>query len=489
MPLNNKNKPAQQSAESQLGVRDSGENIQNSGEADSYLLEKSSEEYIIEPLDTSVFEMPSTVTKKPIVKVSEVVTPDADTQSTKVSKLRKFKGHRKASTGEEEEDKFSAMSPEDSVDYFKERLKKGETKEQIAFSIAIKESSKDETKENSDTDRKTEQKAYSPNRSFIDLLNDSDRRKLQHARTNPEAIWNKVTGSKSDTDEGKGSNFKKFVLIGITVLAICSATVMFYEYLKESSNPPASEENVDKKFKANETLTTFTSQTDDKYEYPEDIKSELKSKITTLLYKFHESTDLAEKASVCLVPNRTLADMKKYYSDRENSYKVLDVQIGQVSHTKNNNKLIQAVVKLDENGTEDFKYGYFSEDDSGKIKLDWYSYVGFEPVSWNSYLSSKADSPMDWHLTINFNGDLHPDYEEKKFVALNVRSWAPNTVESTNAMLSKEDPMYDKLVDAYEAGQRTFILKVRHIGDIASSLVVDEIISLSEFHASDTDAD
>jgi hypothetical protein len=486
MPLPNKNELAQEPVESQSRVRQSDKKIQISGEVDSHLSDTSSEKYIIEELDTSAFELPSMDANKPVIKDPEVVTSAPPIQPTKASKLRKFKGHRKSATSDEK-DTASAMSIDDRVDYFKERLKKGETEEQIALAIAIKETSKEEGKAKPEADHK----AYSPNRSFMDLLNDSERRKLQHSRTDPETTWNQVSGSKVEVIKEKGSNFKMLILIGIAVLAISVAAVVIYEYIKESSHPSESGENTAGNSQTNGIPPTIQNQPDDKDadENSDHSLNELKSKIMKQLKDYHDSTDPVKKASLCRVPNRTLSDMKKYYSDREKNYKVVDVQIGQASFTKGQIKFTQAAVKLEQDGVEDFKYAYFSEDGSGNMKLDWHSYIGFEAISWRSYLISKADTPMDWHLTINFNGDLHPDFSEKKFVALNVRSWMPNTVDSTNAMLSKEDPMYEKLVDAYEAGQRTFILKVRHIGDIASSLVVDEIISLSEFYVSDTDAE
>ena len=45
------------------------------------------------------------------------------------------------------------------------------------------------------------------------------------------------------------------------------------------------------------------------------------------------------------------------------------------------------------------------------------------------------------------------------------------------------------LIKAYNSEQRTFVLKLRHLNDDTDSLIVDEVISLSEFYVDDIETD
>ncbi len=152
-------------------------------------------------------------------------------------------------------------------------------------------------------------------------------------------------------------------------------------------------------------------------------------------------------------------------------------------------KFIKAEVITELDGEEGSKVAYFVKDENGDLKLDWYNYVDYEVTPWAKYLNLGEQEPQNWHVSIDLDGDLHPDYDEDKFVALRVVSWSPDAIERRNALLSKENPMYQQLMDAYNLGQKTFILRLRPLDDDSTYLIVDEVISLSEFYVKDKDGD
>ena len=80
------------------------------------------------------------------------------------------------------------------------------------------------------------------------------------------------------------------------------------------------------------------------------------------------------------------------------------------------------------------------------------------------------------------------DFPEDKFACFKVSSWNPESYGSAYAYLSKSDPMYEQLMDAYKEDQKKFILRLRHSGDGSLALIIDEVISLSEFYLTDIDS-
>ncbi len=436
-------------------------------------------EFVTEELDTKVFE-PS------VMNVKEFDAPVSENlfESSKVGRLRKFKGHRKIEDIEAKEKDL-----EQRVQEYKDRLEKGESEEEIALSIAKSESSPEE-------DTEVKQKAYSPNRSFMDLLEDSERRKVEQKPVNVETTWSEVEELEDeDIVLEEGTNYKPLLIGGAAAgLAIGAAAMVLFNQNNNSSDPSKGNpitENQQQTTNANGGSPTVNPNTGgDNVDGDIDLSSvELKQKALDLLKKFHNSPDQNVKASLCRVPKRTLVDMKDYYSNRAQDYAVTDVEIDPQLVFESKMKFIKAKVKTELDGEEGSKTAYFVKDENGDLKLDWYNYVGYEVTPWDKYLNLGDVGPQDWHVSINLNGDEHPDYPEEKFVALKVRSWSPDAINSSSAYLSKENPMYQQLMDAYNLGQKTFILRVRHLGDITNSLYVDEVISLSEFYVRDIDAD
>lgn len=216
---------------------------------------------------------------------------------------------------------------------------------------------------------------------------------------------------------------------------------------------------------------------------------ELKEKAVDLLNKFHNSLDYKVKASLCRVPNRTLVDMKNYYSDRAKDYSVTDVELDPQPVFEGEMKFIKANVKTLLDGKQGSKTAYFIKDESGDLKLDWHSYVTYEVTPWDEYTKLGDVESYDWHVLVDLNGDEHPDFPEDKYTALKVRSWSPDAINITSAYLKKENIMHQQFMDAYNLGKNTYIFKLRHLGDITNSLEVQEVISLSEFYVTDIEAE
>lgn len=432
-----------------------------------------------EELDTSVFE-------SAVMEVEEFESPVSENlfESSKIGRLRKFKGHKKIEDIEAKEKDL-----EDRVKAYKDRLESGESEKEIAASVSQQEGSVKEGLEE-------KKKAYSPNRSFMDLLEDSERRKVEQKPTSIESSWSEVEDlEEEDVLLEEGTNYKPLIWGGVAAgIAISAAAVVLFD----KSNDAPNSHNEKSLTNAGQQMpnssgggSAMTSN-----DIPEvladdlDLSSEaIQQQALDLLKKFHDSSDQDVKASLCRVPKRTLADMKDYYSNRAQDYAVTDVKIDPTLVVENDMNFIKAEVKTELDGEEGSKVAYFVEDEGGNLKLDWYSYVGYEVTPWDKYLNLGDETPEDWHVSVKLNGDEHPDYPEDKFVALKVRSWSPDAINSVNAYLSKENPMYQQLINAYNSGQKTFIIRLHHIGDVTNSLYVDDVISLSEFYVQDIDSD
>ena len=424
-----------------------------------------------EELDTTVFE-PS------VMEVKEFESPVSENlfESTKVGRLRKFKGHKKIEDIEAKEKDL-----EERVKAYKERLQSGESEKEIAASVSEKEGSVEGEPEE-------KKKAYSPNRSFMDLLEDSERRKVEQLPKSVESSWSEVEDlEEEDITLEEGTNYKPLIWSGIAAGLAISASVVFFDQSNDKTIV-----NTDQQV-SNSSAAGSTMMSNDKLDGHGgnmDLSSEaIQLQALDLLQQFHDSADQDVKASLCRVPKRTLADMKDYYSNRAQDYAVTNVEIDPTLIVENDMKFIKAEVKTELDGEKGSKVAYFVEDEGGNLKLDWYSYVGYEVTPWDKYLNLGDETPEDWHVSVKLNGDEHPDYPEDKFVALKVRSWSPDAINSVNAYLSKENPMYQQLINAYNSGQKTFIIRLHHIGDVTNSLFVDDVISLSEFYAQDIDSD
>ena len=185
------------------------------------------------------------------------------------------------------------------------------------------------------------------------------------------------------------------------------------------------------------------------------------------------------------MPNQTLLDMKGYYSNEGKKYSFSDVKISPLNSGKSSLKLYRAICTGDLEGKVIAIPSYFILGEDNSLKLDWYSHIVCEPIAWNEFLEMDDKKLFDWHLTIGLDGDLHPDFPDEKFLALKVRSWSPEAINSTSAMLSKDDPRYKELLKACESGERTFIFKLRHLGDISNSLVVEDVVSIGALYEKD----
>ncbi len=378
------------------------------------------------------------------------------------------------------------MSLEENIQFFMERLKKGETKEQIALAIAFKNATKLAAEEEFKPKQDLEKKAYSPNKSFMDLLNDSERRNKLQSRADLESSWTTGPKLRNEMRSNKGGKRNTFITFVFAVIVVGCLSIVCYLYLKQPSNSSGKLETKDQgneEQPVNKDLPSLPIVSD-----LDNSSGQISKKVTDLMKDFYQSEDLKHKASLCRLPNRTLADMKTLDANSNQSYEIKNVEIAPDTINKGVIKLMQTKITLEKDGVEELKYAYFTKDDSGIVKLDWHGFVGYEPMSWKGYLVSKDASSFVWHLNILMNGDLHPDYTDDKFIAINVRSWNPLAADSTNAMLSKEDPNYKKLLGAFQSGQKSFIFKVRHLGDIANSLVIEEIVSLNEFYENDIEA-
>lgn len=415
----------------------------------------------------------------------EASTTENLIEQPKAGRFRKFKGHR-----EIEDIKTMENDLDHRIQAYKCRLQKGESEEDIALSVI-----KMGTSNSQEAEDNKKRKAYSPNRSFIDLLEDSERRDAEKKPISPETTWDEVqTPKEEEVIQEKNTSDKLLLLIlAASSLVIGVAAMVLFNQSNDNSgasNDDAGASNDDALTANQQQNGSSGSITGTGLDADVNLATEeLKEKAVDLLNKFHNSLDYKVKASLCRVPNRTLVDMKNYYSDRAKDYSVTDVEIEPQPVFEGEMKFIKANVKTLLDGKQGSKTAYFIKDESGDLKLDWHSYVTYEVTPWDEFTKLGDVESYDWHVLVDLNGDEHPDFPEDKYTALKVRSWSPDAINITSAYLKKENIMHQQVMDAYNLGKNTYIFKLRHLGDITNSLEVQEVISLSEFYVTDIEAE
>ncbi len=234
----------------------------------------------------------------------ESVTSNNLFESNKIGRFRKFKGHRKTEDIEAKEKDL-----EDRVQAYKERLEKGESEEDIALSMT-----KEETSTESEADEKAKQKAYSPNRSFMDLLDDSERRKVEQKQVDVETTWTEVEELEGeDIVLEEESNYKPLLFGGMAAgIGIVATTMFLFNQSNDSSDPNKGKQTTNNQQQNPGANGNYTGPDADIGHINGDIdlsSVELKKQALDLLKKFHDSPDPNVKASLCRVPKRTLIDM------------------------------------------------------------------------------------------------------------------------------------------------------------------------------------
>ena len=424
-----------------------------------------------------------------------------ETPTARVGKFRKYQGYRNPEEKKEE----GSASLLDLVKEYRDRMANGESLEEIALSIAQLNPEKLQGEEESD-ETSDKSKAYSPNRSFGDLLEDSERRQVASVQR-VEAGW-----SDDDKDAGKayveGSNYQdlesmpekssiKPLLVAGVLAAVAlgiGGSLLFSD--KGDDSTVISEEDVvvtPADTQTGEDNTVIVENTDgastdgvSATNVALDLTSDtLKEDALNILRDFHGAKELEKKASFCRVPVRTLATMKSYYTGGDDTITVAGLRIAPELVTLGDLKLVKADVITKIGDVIGARLAFFEIDSEGELKLDWFNYIDSEAGTWDKYTQSDAITSKEWKVKLDFDGDEHPDFLEEEYAAVRVRSFSPDAINVVNAYIKKSDPKYQDLIDAYQTGQQVFILKLRNLMDETGSFIVDEIISLHSFYPVD----
>jgi len=430
-----------------------------------------------EELDTTVFD-------DSIMKTEEFSSPVSEQlfQSTKTNaRLRKFKGHRKIEDIEAKENELDNQ--------IKENLELSQAKEMGGS-------------EEESAEQQEKKKAYSPNRSFSDLLDENERRKVEIKPQDPEKQWNELDDQlDEDLIEEEASSLKP-LLYGSLAAGLVVGSVAGYLYINgkdsEVDNKPGVTATAPTKGGGSSVSSGIPSGQNPSVAVKPDSSgevvgiegSEMNQKVLNVLQRFHDAKDFESKSKLCRLPNRTLKDMKLYAATNTQDQIVEKVVLYPKPLKKNGLTFIVAAVegKLDgEPFTED---AYFVQNDKGEMLLDWHNYVNYESAPWDKFLNFDDNkNSQDWHVVLKPESNDHADFPEEKFGCFKVSSWNPDSFGSAYAYLSKDDPMYDQLIEAYNNDkQRKFILRLRHTGDNSLALMIDEVVSLSEFYLTDIDS-
>jgi len=86
------------------------------------------------------------------------------------------------------------------------------------------------------------------------------------------------------------------------------------------------------------------------------------------------------------------------------------------------------------------------------------------------------------------DNDDHPEFPQVNYACFKLKSWNPNADGFGLAYLSRSHPKYTELIDEYASGKKTFILKLKHAKFGANALIIEDVISVSEFYTSDIDS-
>lgn len=394
-------------------------------------------------------------------------------ENLKSGALRKYRGSNKSDDEYAEEQNIAALIKE-----YKSRLEGGESVHEIALTIAQAEFLAEE-------ELAIRLKVHSPDRTFGDLLEESERRKEELEPQSMEKTWSDDEEEYGEEDlillESESSkNWILSMVMGVVAVAVA---VLIYFHVKGGDDAGvimAVDEEGEWKETDPDDVTGVVYTSPDK---AAELRS-YKAGGLSLLKEFNGSSDLAFRASLCRFPNRVLRDMKVYYTTREmKKLQVEDFKISPKMLRVGGKEYLEAGVLYA--GEDEMRPVYFSKGEDGALRLDWHHYVRYEVSPWDRYLEGGDVRVQDRYVMVNQDGYEHPDYSEDDYVALKVRGWGGNAVNLSVAYLSKKHPMCEKLLLANNNGQKLFILSLRHINDVTRSLVVEDVVSLSEFYESD----
>ena len=425
-----------------------------------------------------------------------------DSPTAKVGKLRKYRGYK-----DSEEKTETNKNLLELVKEYRDRMANGESKEEIALSIAKLNPEKLKG-DDSEVNSGNKGKAYSPNRSFGELMEDSERRNVTLAADDVEKGWSE--GSQPVSLEGfkpediepmpEKANLKPLLITAVAACVVLGLAGAFFFMDKQGEVPQKLTESNEKQVivedegpNDDESIQTISSETIERVPQPVIVDSlnidltseEIKQQALGVLRAFHESKELDEKATYCRVPSRTLQSMKDYYSNEEDVIAVAGLRVSPELVVLGDLKLIKTDVIIKNGDVVGSKLAFFELNDEDELKLDWYNYVDNEAKTWDLYVGDKDASPTEWKVKIDFNGDEHPDFSAEKYAALRIRSFSTSAINQVNAYLSKEHPVFQDMLDAYQTGQQVYILKLRNLLDDTGSFMIDDVISLHSFYTSD----
>lgn len=438
---------------------------------------------LADELDITVFEESAKNTEK----FSTPVTEQLFQTSNKNARLRKFKGHRKI------EDIAAKESELDNK--IKEDLELSQAREMSGF---VMESSEKVDK----LEKVDKKKAYSPNRSFSDLLDENERRKVETTPKDPEKQWDELDAQLDEdlVEEEKGSLKPLFYgSIAAGLLIGAPLTYLYYTAKDGGDSGQQPDSIADSTGGATGTQSNVPSSNNNSI-IPDngsesdsviDLSStETNDKVLTLLQEFHDAKDFKSRSKLCRLPNRTLKDMKLYALSNKQDHTVEKVELQPQPLKRNGLTFIVAAVEGKLDGATFTKDAYFMQNDKGELLLDWHNYVNYESAPWDKFLNFDDNKEsQDWHVVLKPEANDHDDFPPEKFGSFKVNSWNPDSYGSAYVYLSIEDPMYDQLMDAYNKDkQKKFILRLKHTGDGSLALIVEEVISLSEFYLTDIDS-
>ncbi len=395
-------------------------------------------------------------------------------------KLRKYRGYRDPEEKDEGKKELELL-----IGNYKERLAAGETAEEIALSVAKKGT------EEVTSDRNEKRKAYSPDKSFGELLKDNER--LQFT-TNPKSIdesWRDESNDEAHllqadyafVEPAKPSNIKLLVCATAAVaLTLGGLGVYMFKDRGAALAPEGA-------FVSNDEDSGNVTDADS-IKGGIDLKSpEVKQYVKDALTSFHKASDTTQKASYCRVPFRTLVAMEDYYSENEDKIEVTEVNVSPVIIELEDLKLVEVDVVTEEGGVIGSRTAIFEIGQGKELKLDWFNYIDSEGGRWDEYSMSDDTVPQDWRVRVDFEGDEHPDYSAEEYANLRVRSSSPDAINLTNAYIRKDDPNYQILFNGYEKGQLIFILKLRKLDDGTGGVMIEEVVSKHTLYTSDLSVD
>ena len=413
-------------------------------------------------------------------ELGEFEAPDSGElfQSSKVGRLRKFKGHRKI-------EDIAAKEKE-----LEERQRKLD--QQVASGQPIT----DEAPTGEEEEDKP-RKIHSPNRDFLDLLEDSERRSIERKPVNREKEWDQLD---EETEALEESSVKPLIWGGAAAAVLLGgAGYYFWETTKDnkSNNPGVVKAPVENPTNANNGDTTDIGAS---IAETEAKKEATKKKLSGIIEQFELAKGMPkDQANLCRVPNKTLMDMKEYYGNKAIDFNVEEVIDYREINRTDGVDLIQAQLLLDENGKKSKRIVYFEKVNEDEYLMDWYSFVRYEHPSWAQYLNMGDSEPRDWHLMLVGRSEDPEDFikEFDKHYLFKVRSWNTASTEVAGAYIDKSNPRAAEMIEILKENQKliartgskrgpVLILRISKKEDDPYNVTIEEVISLDQFYAKDT---